>query len=109
MMDANGSDLRQLTDLNDMGGRSTWSPDGTKLAFYRGPAGDHNIFVVDINSGEVNRLPPGGDNLGPSWSPDGNWIAFTSFRDGNNEIYIMHPDGSGMTRLTNSPISDWPP
>jgi len=109
VMNADGSDIRQVTDLNDMGGRSTWSPDGTRLAFYRGPAGDHNIFVVDINSGDMTRLTGGGDNLGPSWSPDGNWIAFTSFRDGNNEIYIMHPDGSGITRVTDNPSSDWQP
>ena len=30
-------------------------------------------------------------------------------RDGNNELYIIHPDGMGLTRLTNSPISDWQP
>lgn len=108
-MNADGSNITQLTDLNNMGGRSTWSPDGTHIAFYRGPQGDRNIFVVNVASREVTRLTSGGDNLGPSWSPDGNWIAFTSFRDGNNEIYIMRPDGSSVTRLTNSPVSDWQP
>jgi Tol biopolymer transport system component len=34
VMNANGKNVRQVTDLNNMGGRSTWSPDGTKLAFY---------------------------------------------------------------------------
>lgn len=109
IMDKDGTDITQITDLNNMGGRSSWSPDSTKIAFYRGPEGDHNIFVVDIATKEVTRITNGGDNLGPSWSPDGNWIAFTSFRDGNNEIYIIHPDGSGLTRLTNDPISDWQP
>ncbi len=109
IMNKDGSDVQQMTDLNDMGGRSTWSPDGKWLAFYRGPAGDHNIFIVNIETKEVTRLTNGGDNLGPSWSPYGNWITFTSFRDGNNEIYAMHPDGSGVTRLTENPISDWQP
>jgi Tol biopolymer transport system component len=109
VMDSDGSEVDQLTDLNNMGGRSSWSPDGTKIAFYRGPEGDHNIYIVDVNTKEVTRLTSGGDNLGPSWSPDGNWIAFTSFRDGNNEIYIIHPDGKGLTRLTDSPTSDWQP
>jgi len=109
VMDANGSNVNQLTDLNDMGGRSAWSPDGTSLAFYRGPAGDHNIYIINADGTGLVQLTNGGDNLGPSWSPDGNWIAFTSFRDGNNEIYIMYPDGTGLTRLTNSPISDWQP
>ena len=28
-------------------------------------------------------------------------------RDGH--IWTMHPDGTGLTRLTNSPTSDWQP
>ena len=109
IMNYDGSDIRQITDLNNMGGRSTWSPDCTKLAFYRGPEGDRNIFTVNADGSDIKRLTSGGDNLGPSWSPDGEWIAFTSFRDGNNEIYIIRPDGTDLTRLTDSPISDWQP
>jgi TolB protein len=109
IMESDGSNIQQLTDLNNMGGRSTWSPDGKWIAFYRGPAGDHNIFVINVETREVTRLTSGGDNLGPSWSPDGNWIAFTSYRDGNNEIYVIRPDGSGVMRLTDNNISDWQP
>ncbi|HCK66041.1 MAG TPA: hypothetical protein DHW49_07225 [Anaerolineae bacterium] len=109
VMNADGSNIQQVTNLNNMGGRNTWSPDGTKLAFYRGEFGNRNIFVINIDGTGLERLTDGGDNLGPSWSPDGNWIAFTSFRDGNNEIYVIHPDGTGLTRITNSPISDWQP
>jgi TolB protein len=109
VMEADGTNIRQVTDLSDMGGRSSWSPDGTRLAFYRGPFGDRDIYIINIDGSGLAQLTDGGDNLGPSWSPDGNWIAFTSFRDGNNEIYILHPDGTGLTRLTNNPISDWQP
>jgi tol-pal system beta propeller repeat protein TolB len=109
VMNADGSNITQVTNLSNMGGRSTWSPDGTRLAFYRGPAGDHNIFIINVDGNGLVQLTDGGDNLGPSWSPDGNWIAFTSFRDGNNEIYVIHPDGTGLTRLTVNSISDWQP
>jgi TolB protein len=109
VMNADGSNVQQVTNLTNMGGRNTWSPDGTQLAFYRGPQGDRNIYVINIDGTGLVKLTNGGDNLGPSWSPDGNWIVFTSFRDGNNELYIIHPDGTGLTRLTNSPISEWQP
>jgi tol-pal system beta propeller repeat protein TolB len=109
VMNADGSNVQQVTDLNNMGGRSTWSPDGTRLAFYRGPQGDHNIYIINVDGTGLVQLTNGGDNLGPSWSPDGNWIAFTSFRDGNNEIYVIHPDGTGLARLTVNSISDWQP
>ncbi|MEA2238256.1 MAG: TolB protein [Thermoanaerobaculia bacterium] len=36
-------------------------------------------------------------------------IAFNTNRDGNNEIYVMNIDGSGQTRLTSDPASDFGP
>jgi Tol biopolymer transport system component len=36
-------------------------------------------------------------------------IAFTSSRDGNSEIYLMNPDGTGLTRLTNTPENESDP
>ncbi len=109
VMDRDGSDVRQVTNLLDMGGRSSWAPGARKLAFYAGPIGDRNIYVINPDGSGLVRLTNGGDNLGPSWSPDGEWIAFTSFRDGNNEIYIMRADGTSVTRLTANTISDWQP
>src|SRR5215213_6366659 len=42
-----------------------------------------------------------------------NKIAFLSSRDGNTELYLMRADGSGQTRLTNTPTDegdfDWSP
>ena len=36
-------------------------------------------------------------------------VAFASLRDGNSEIYTMHPDGSGLRRLTTNPGVDTHP
>ena len=56
----------------------------------------------------------------PSWSPDGQWIAFSSDRltewtghengagAGHRQtlsIYVIHPDGTGLKRLTQSNVS----
>jgi len=55
---------------------------------------------------------PGGD-FRPSWSPDGQWVAFSSDRTSDLppahgrwehlhlvDLYIIHPDGTGLKRLT---------
>ena len=92
------------------------SPDGKRVVYTVSDAAmtpDKSEFVSQIWLATIatkqNVQLTFGDksSTNPKWSPDGNWIAFTSFRDGNNEIYIIHPDGKGLTRLTDSPISDW--
>ncbi len=53
---------------------------------------------------ELRRLTDErGRDQGPAWSPDGTRIVFMSDRDGDWEIYVMNADGSGQTRLTESP------
>src|SRR5262249_47924507 len=39
-------------------------------------------------------------------APDGKSIVFTSERDGSADLYRIHPDGSGLERLTDSPAYD---
>jgi TolB protein len=79
------------------------------LAFYAGPTGDRNIYVLDIVQGLVRQLTFGGDGAGPSFSPDGQWIAFAAYFDSDLEVYIMRPDGSEITQLTSNTYSDWQP
>ena len=48
-------------------------------------------------------LPPGGLEYSPRYSADGRWIVYTGERNGLADIYRMHPDGSGVERLTDDP------
>jgi TolB protein len=34
------------------------------------------------------------------WSPDGGWIAFTSRFRSNPQVWIVHPDGTGLAKVT---------
>lgn len=42
----------------------------------------------------------------PSFSYDGRWIVFTSERFGSADVFRVHPDGTGLERLTDSPAFD---
>jgi tol-pal system beta propeller repeat protein TolB len=104
VMNTDGSGQVALTENTTDDDRfPTWSPDGSQIAFERGPAfpsthPEYQIYVINGDgSGEV-RLTRGGVTSGPAWSPDGSKIAFGHERD----IYAMNTDGSGMVRLTNS-------
>ena len=84
-----------------------YSPDGRKICFGSSRTGDFEIYLMNADGSEVERLTrsPGLD-VRPAWSPDGSRIAFTSNRDGNYEIYIMNADGSNPRNVTRAPARD---
>ena len=66
-----------------------------KMAAFTIPADPvWNIWILDLQRGNVNRLTFNGDNRDPLWSPDGRHVAYTSFRDGHFGIYWSTVDGS---------------
>ena len=67
------------------------------------------IYTIGVDGKGLQQLTSGGDNLGPSYSHDGEWITFTSYRDGKNEIYVMRVNGSEVTRITGSGVSNYQP
>jgi Tol biopolymer transport system component len=89
LMNTDGSDLDQVTNIPEGACQPKWSPDGMRIAFispcirqliyYPGAS----LFIINADGTGLVPLPnaPGGD-YDPSWSPDGSQIAFTSLRHG---------------------------
>ena len=109
-----GTEIRRLTQLPAIRGRSDWSSQGL-ITTYSGESWKREIFVLQADGSDVRQVSPaGGNSQGPSFSPDGNWIAFTAYFDKMNdihgcEIYIMRVDGSDVRRLTNNDYCDYQP
>ncbi len=96
-MNADGTEVRQLTDNDDWDWFPAWSPDGTRIAFESDRDGDDEIFVMKADGTQVRQLTDNDDrDSGPAWSPDGKHIAFVSNRYGNSEIFVMNADGTDV-------------
>ena len=111
VMDATGSNTRQLTKTPEAEGYPAWSPSGRELAFESHTAdGNFDVYVMNADGSNVRRLTrdPKRD-VAPAWSPDGLKIAFMSDRAGKEfNLYLMNLDGSGVEQLT-SGETDWFP
>lgn len=106
IMNVDGSNVQQLpipTGVMTTGGpfQLAWSPDGKKFVVPSRQDGNFEIYVLDIDGANPQRLTdhPSRDES-PAWSTDGRWIAFVSERVGKEEIYLMKADGSNVHRLT---------
>jgi Tol biopolymer transport system component len=67
------------------------------------------VYVLDTQTGGINRLPGSGRNCSASWSPDGARLA-VGFGIGENcGIYLITPDGAGSERLTDGTTIDFRP
>ena len=111
IMNDDGTNIQQLTrGLPGIGGSLDWSPDGKSLLIFAGPAGDKNIFLVNVDAQTAAQLTNGGNNAASSFSPDGQWIAFNSLRNNDQaDIFIMRPDGTDVRQVTSDPEPDWQP
>jgi Tol biopolymer transport system component len=81
----------------------TFSPDGTRLAFVSDRTGVPQVWVTGVDGGAPRQVTNGDDPVGRvTWSPDGTWLALSIAPGGgmNAQIYIVHPDSTGLRRLT---------
>jgi Tol biopolymer transport system component len=112
-----GSDDPKRVTLPDIVGHTYlhgWSPDGKKLVFTGGRAGEtgnfRNLWAVDVATGaETAITPPGTLDDGPEYTPDGKYIYFNSVRTGTMQIWRMKPDGSDPEQITFDAYNDWFP
>ena len=81
------------------------SPDGKWIVFVRTEDKVSHLYVRGIDGKGERRLmvPPG---TVPRWSPDGKWIAFSPDRGFGGGVMLVHPDGSGLKRVTDR--GGWP-
>jgi Tol biopolymer transport system component len=104
-----GSGFRLLTKTEGNSGFPSWSPDGNRIVFRLQDEHGKGLRILDVETGQVTVLTDGNGNKDnfPTWSPKGDEISFSSDReDGDWEIFAIHPDGTGLRRITHLPGND---
>jgi Tol biopolymer transport system component len=100
IMDADGSNQQQVTQLGGANFAPYWHPSGEKILFssnHHDPDGrDFEIYMINIDGGGLTRITyaEGFDGF-PVFSPDGRYLVFGSNRN------------NGGTSDTNVFIAEW--
>jgi Tol biopolymer transport system component len=107
VMNADGTDRRQLTDVPPEEGRAqmpAWSPDGKMIAFQvNGSGGIAHLWVIDVATRKTTKLLSHTNaalDETPAWFADGRRLAFQSNRSGRMEIWMVNADGTGLRQVT---------
>jgi Tol biopolymer transport system component len=95
VMNADGANVRRLTDSPIRKTSPAWSPDGTQIAYWT-DEGDVDIWVMRADGSDQRNLTSSPlVEINPSWSPDSQTIAFVRQSDtGDNQIALVGADGS---------------
>ncbi|MDA1192690.1 MAG: hypothetical protein O3A46_13540 [Candidatus Poribacteria bacterium] len=97
--------MTQLTDDPVWNEYADLSPNGARIAYWRGiPGGTGQIVVFDLTSGESTEILKQPMNS-PTWSPDGREVALSI----DGDLYVMDADGGNLRALTAHPAADYNP
>ena len=115
VMNADGTDVMQLTTDPADEFDPALSPDGKRIAF-RHQAGDaSDIYVINVDGSGVTNLTADGARFidyAPAWSPDGTAIVWNSDRDnpqsGILHAFLMNSDGSNVRKITDEIYIEYP-
>jgi Tol biopolymer transport system component len=100
LMDAAGTNVRQLSDVSGTGYaflRSSWSHDGTMVAGQAGNAAQisaYDIWTIPVDGSAPTDVGsvPNVDSILPTWAPDRNALAWT-----NGQVVLMDVGAGPVT------------
>jgi dipeptidyl aminopeptidase/acylaminoacyl peptidase len=102
---ADGSGARRLTHDEADFFEQRWHPDGDRLVATRGRHGRYDLVLVDVASGDVTELAPGGAWAEPHWTADGSILATFESQSTPPELRIVAPGSQPETVHAPAPLA----
>lgn len=117
LMNAQGEDFFQVTNMEEGACQPAWSPDGEKLVFIS-PCEENakhyfgtQLYIINMNGTGLVALPTFEKGAyAPAWSPDGKKIAFTAIQeDYYHQIYTITLENGTIKKISDGDARDFHP
>src|SRR5207244_6662679 len=122
VMNTDGTNAHDITNSKQGDSNPAWSPDGTKIVFVSYRHSTYNIYTMATDGSGLSAVTTKGsgfEQFSPAWSPDGKPIAYSRVNNHLHgprdlahpifDIFSVHPNGSGVRRITNDHAVDTEP
>ena len=114
LINADGSELTQITFSRYDEIAPSWSPDGTNLAYLVSKHDQLDLVILDLGSALSDPLTDHStlivedsvDASPPSWTSDGNMLIYAAYQGENLDLFAINSDGSDKKQLTQTNVSE---
>jgi len=107
LVDNSGQNLRRITSGKGPDVSPTWNrKTGSQIAFVSGRTGLPQIYTMEADGTNVQRVTDQGYAVSPQWSPNGQFLSFSWMRKygpgmpGSNDLYLMDIASKQWVQLT---------
>ncbi|MBI2674546.1 MAG: PD40 domain-containing protein [Candidatus Yanofskybacteria bacterium] len=102
--------ISQLETWSFNGFDESWSPDGSKMAFFA-KTKDHALMLIDAETGDVLRKIelPLDQAFSPSFASNGESLVFSAAKDTTRDIYMIKLESGEFENLTKDARYDTAP
>ena len=105
--DVSGGNPKKLTSFAGPDVSPTWNPrTNAQIAWVSGRTGLPQIYTIDLDGANIQRMTDGGYAVSPSWVPNGQFLTFSWNRKygpgapGGQDIYVMDIASRNWLQIT---------
>jgi len=99
-MNPDGSGVKRITFAGSFNTSPRISSDGKTLAYISRREGNYQLFVMDLISGQEQRLSETTDDESPSFAPNGKYIMYATRAGDRKSLAVVSVDGRVKQNLS---------